>query len=81
MNNRHQCIFYWNKVDEQKEYLQKYFKQNNLCSWSNYFPKEFIIVLEESVKARQLIEMKLNGRIMTLSVESCMELDLLFANH
>ena len=81
MNNRRQCVFYWNKVDEQKEYLRKYGKQNNIRSWSNYFPKELIMVVEESVKARQLIEKKLNGRIMSLSVKSCAELDVLVANH
>jgi len=80
-NNRHQCAFYWNKVEEQMEYMCKNLKQNILRSWSNYFPKEFIIVMEESIKAMQLIEKKLNGRIITLSGQSWTELDLLFANH
>jgi len=75
INNRHQCTFYWNKVEEQMEYLCKNLKQNKLCSWSNYFPKEFIIVLEEIIKARQLIEKKLNGRITSLTVQSHTELD------
>jgi len=57
------------------ENMCKNFKQNNLHSWRNYFPKEFIIVLEESIKAMQLIEKKLNAKIISLSDQNQTDLD------
>jgi len=81
INNRQQWASNKNKVKAQMEYMHKNLKQNKLCSWSNYFPKEFIILMKESIKAMQLIEKKLNGRIITLSGQSQTELDLIFANH
>ena len=76
-----QCDFFWNKVNENINYLKENGRLLTDRVWYKYFIPNFIIAVLECGKAVRLLDTKLGGKVVTLSAKSLANLESLFSQH
>jgi len=75
------CDFFWNKVNENVNYLKENGRLLTDRVWYKYFIPNFIIAVPECGKAVRLLDTKLGGKVVTLSAKSLANLESLFSQH